>query len=60
MAVIGHFISGSVVDGTSGRSAAVFDPALGIETKRLALADASEVDKAVAAAKLAFPAWRDT
>jgi malonate-semialdehyde dehydrogenase (acetylating)/methylmalonate-semialdehyde dehydrogenase len=37
----------------------VFDPALGVETKRVALADTSEINSAVASASAAFPAWRD-
>jgi malonate-semialdehyde dehydrogenase (acetylating)/methylmalonate-semialdehyde dehydrogenase len=37
----------------------VYDPALGVETKRVALADQAEVDAAVASAKAAFPAWAE-
>ncbi|MDQ1573483.1 MAG: malonate-semialdehyde dehydrogenase (acetylating) / methylmalonate-semialdehyde dehydrogenase, partial [Actinomycetota bacterium] len=42
------------------RTAAVFDPALGTETSLVRLADAADIDAAVAAARAAFPAWRDT
>jgi len=57
---IPHWISGAEVVGTSGRTSPVYDPALGIETKQVALADQHDVDAAVAAAHAAFPAWRDT
>ncbi|GAA1690206.1 CoA-acylating methylmalonate-semialdehyde dehydrogenase [Microcella alkalica] len=57
--VVPHWIDGAEFPGTSGRTAAVFDPALGVETKRVALADESEIQRAVASAKAAFPAWRD-
>jgi len=60
MGIVGHFISGLEVEGASGRYSAVFDPALGVQTKQVALAGADEVDAAVQSAKLAFPAWRDT
>ena len=39
-----------------GRTAPVFDPALGVETKRVALADAAVTSAPVAAAAAAFPA----
>jgi len=54
-----HYIDGTIVESASGRTAPVFDPALGVQTKRVALADDAEIDRAVAAAKAAFPAWRD-
>jgi malonate-semialdehyde dehydrogenase (acetylating)/methylmalonate-semialdehyde dehydrogenase len=56
---ITHWIDGKRVSGTSGRTAPVFDPALGVATKNVALADQSEIDAAIASAKAAFPAWRD-
>ncbi|MFP5289521.1 MAG: CoA-acylating methylmalonate-semialdehyde dehydrogenase [Actinomycetes bacterium] len=55
--VVPHWIDGAEFPGASGRTAPVFDPALGIETKRVALADESEVARAVASASAAFPAW---
>jgi malonate-semialdehyde dehydrogenase (acetylating)/methylmalonate-semialdehyde dehydrogenase len=55
-----HWISGREVVSTSGRTSPVFDPALGIQTKQVALADQRDVDAAVAAAHAAFPGWRDT
>ncbi|MBP8229427.1 MAG: aldehyde dehydrogenase family protein, partial [Xylophilus sp.] len=57
---IDHFISGQVVAGSSGRTQDVFNPATGAVTGRVALANATEVGQAVAAAQAAFPAWADT
>jgi malonate-semialdehyde dehydrogenase (acetylating)/methylmalonate-semialdehyde dehydrogenase len=57
---VGHWIDGCAVGGGSGRSSQVFDPALGLATKNVAIAGDHEVDLAVAAAKKAFPGWRDT
>ncbi len=57
--VINHWIDGNEFISTSGRTAPVYDPALGIETKRVALANQNEIDAAIASAKKAFPAWRD-
>ena len=57
---VNHWYDGAAVDGTSGRYADVTNPATGEVTARLALASADEVDAAVAAAKAAFPSWRDT
>ena len=57
--VVPHWIDGAESPSSSGRTAPVFDPALGIETKRVALADTSEINLAVASASAAFPAWRD-
>lgn len=59
-AVLGHFIAGSTVAGSSGRTAPVFNPATGEVTKQVALASQGEVDAAVAAAKAAFAEWRNT
>lgn len=60
IAVVNHYINGSLVESTSGRTAPVYDPALGVQTKNVALADQAEIDAAIAAASAAFPAWRDT
>ncbi|MGE4651378.1 MAG: aldehyde dehydrogenase family protein, partial [Myxococcota bacterium] len=57
---IPHWIDGKARDGQSGRYGAVFDPATGTQRARVAFADSAEVDAAVAAARAAFPAWRDT
>jgi len=55
---IGHWIDGAAVPGTSGRSGSVYNPATGEQTGEVAFASVEEVDRAVAAAKAAFPAWR--
>ncbi len=57
---IGHFIGGKLVAGTSGKFGDVFNPASGEVTGRVSLADAREVDVAVAAANAAWPAWAAT
>jgi malonate-semialdehyde dehydrogenase (acetylating)/methylmalonate-semialdehyde dehydrogenase len=59
MSEIGHIIGGKRVAGTSGQSGPVFNPATGEQTGRVAFADAAEVDRAVAAAKAAQPAWAE-
>jgi malonate-semialdehyde dehydrogenase (acetylating)/methylmalonate-semialdehyde dehydrogenase len=58
--VVGHWIGGHEVPGESGRTSPVFDPALGVQTKSVALANQAEITAAIASAKAAFPAWRDT
>ncbi len=57
---ISHWIDGRVVESTSGRSGAVFNPAIGEQTASVDLASVEEVDAAVAAAKAALPEWRST
>jgi malonate-semialdehyde dehydrogenase (acetylating)/methylmalonate-semialdehyde dehydrogenase len=57
---IGHWIGGRRVDGTSGRSGPVYNPATGRQTGAVDFATVEEVDAAVQAAKEAFPAWRAT
>ncbi len=57
---ISHWIDGKVFEGNSGRSGVVFDPATGQQQAAVDLADAEDVDHAVAVAKAAFPAWRAT
>ena len=58
METIDHWIGGKRVPGASGRTASVYDPARGIETARVALADADEVTAAVAVAAQAAREWR--
>ena len=60
MRTIDHFLAGHVVAGTSGRYQDVTNPATGAVTGRTALASTEEVQRAVAAAQAAFPAWADT
>jgi malonate-semialdehyde dehydrogenase (acetylating)/methylmalonate-semialdehyde dehydrogenase len=57
---ISHFINGAVVEGSSGRSGPVFNPAEGKQTAEVDFASTAEVDKAVEAARVAWPAWRST
>src|SRR3569623_546505 len=54
---ISHYINGQRVAGKSGRTAPVFNPAIGQQVASVALASTSEVDQAVAAARRAFPEW---
>src|SRR5271155_3657998 len=54
---IHHWISGTGVQGLSGRFADVFHPASGQLRPRAPLAPPAEVDTAVAAAAEAFPSW---
>jgi malonate-semialdehyde dehydrogenase (acetylating)/methylmalonate-semialdehyde dehydrogenase len=58
--VIGHWIGGQPVPGTSGRRGPVFNPATGAQEKWVDFASTDELDAAVAAARAAFPAWRAT
>jgi malonate-semialdehyde dehydrogenase (acetylating) / methylmalonate-semialdehyde dehydrogenase len=55
---IHHWIGGQVYAGQSGRSGPVYNPATGQQTGEVDFATADEVDRAVQAAKTAFPAWR--
>src|ERR1700694_4153220 len=57
---IGHFIGGSEVKGASGRFGDVFNPNTGEVQAKVALANKSEVEKAIANAEAAFPAWAAT
>jgi malonate-semialdehyde dehydrogenase (acetylating)/methylmalonate-semialdehyde dehydrogenase len=55
--MIGHWIDGRPVAGTSGRTAPVYDPARGEQSGEVALASAGEVGAAVAAAVAASVDW---
>jgi malonate-semialdehyde dehydrogenase (acetylating)/methylmalonate-semialdehyde dehydrogenase len=57
---IDHWIGGASATGASERTGPVYNPALGVEQKRVRLASTDDVDAAVQAAARAFPAWRDT
>jgi malonate-semialdehyde dehydrogenase (acetylating)/methylmalonate-semialdehyde dehydrogenase len=54
---IGHWIGGRRVEGASGRSAPVFDPARGVQTAEVALASAAEVADVVKVAVDAAGDW---
>ncbi len=56
-AVVGHWIDGAPDAGASQRFGDVYNPATGEIARRVALADSADVDRAVAAARAAFPAW---
>ncbi len=55
--IIGHFIGGAPVAGTSGNHADIFNPTTGEVQAQVALASSAEVDAAVQNAKAAQPAW---
>jgi malonate-semialdehyde dehydrogenase (acetylating) / methylmalonate-semialdehyde dehydrogenase len=57
---ISHWVDGKVLEGTSGRSGVVWQPATGEQQASVDFASVEEVDHAVAVAKAAFPAWRAT
>jgi malonate-semialdehyde dehydrogenase (acetylating) / methylmalonate-semialdehyde dehydrogenase len=57
--VVPHWVDGAECAGVSGRTAPVFDPALGAATKEVPLANGAEIEAAIASAKAAFPAWRN-
>src|SRR5690606_7203639 len=55
-----HWISGKPAAGRSGRFGDVFNPATGEVTARVPLADAAELDAAVASASAALAGWAAT
>src|SRR6059058_1360981 len=57
---IPHWIGGRRVEGGSGRTGPVYNPATGRQTGAVDFATAAEVDAAVQAARQAFPGWRQT
>ena len=57
---IGHFIGGKAVEGTSGRTADVFNPDTGEVRAKVALASKAEVEKAIANAEAAQGEWAAT
>ena len=58
--VVGHHINGQTVSDTGERTLPVYNPATGRITRSVALAGKATVEKAVAAAEAAYPAWRRT
>src|SRR5438552_9656200 len=58
VARISHWIDGQRVEGESGRSGPVYNPALGVQTGQVDFASIEEIDRAVQAAKQAFESWR--
>ena len=59
MRKIEHWIGGSETTGASTRTAPVWNPATGEQQAEVVLAEAADVDAAVAAAGKAFEEWRD-
>ena len=59
MKTIPHWINGQAKQSGSNRQGDVYDPALGSVASKVGFADQADIDLAVAAAKAAFPAWRD-
>src|ERR1700753_957192 len=59
MRTIPHWIAGSETTRASTRYGAVWNPATGEQQAQVALAEPSDVDAAVAAARKAFEEWRD-
>ena len=57
---IGHFIDGSIIPGNGKNVGNIYNPATGKIANRVVLADAADVNTAVAAAKAALPAWSST
>src|SRR5256884_9340882 len=55
---ISHWIGGHLVEGRSGRSGPVYNPALGTQTGAVDFATPEEVDLAVQTAREAFESWR--
>ena len=60
VAILSHWIDGRQVEVLPDQAGPVTNPATGQVIARVPRGGASEVDRAVAAAKAAFPAWRDT
>ena len=57
--LVGHWINGRISAPEGAKLAPVYDPALGVQTKSVTLADESAVSSAIDTAKAAFPEWRD-
>jgi malonate-semialdehyde dehydrogenase (acetylating)/methylmalonate-semialdehyde dehydrogenase len=56
---IQHWIGGAPTAGTGDRTSPVYDPAKGVQSAWVGLAEQADVDAAVAAASAAFPAWSE-
>jgi malonate-semialdehyde dehydrogenase (acetylating)/methylmalonate-semialdehyde dehydrogenase len=58
--IVPHYIQGQRYAGAQDRRGEVFDPATGARARDVVLATGSEVAKAVASARAAFPGWAGT
>ncbi len=56
----GHFINGQWVEGSSGETIDLYNPATGAVLARIASGNAEDTNAAVAAASAALPAWANT
>ncbi|NRP37043.1 Methylmalonate-semialdehyde dehydrogenase [acylating] [Marinobacterium sp. xm-d-579] len=57
MSIVGNYIGGQHVASNSGRTAPVYNPATGAQTKEVALSTADETRAAIANAQEAFKTW---
>lgn len=57
---ITHYIDGKPWQGAAARQGEVFDPATGVVSAHVDLADRATMDAAIASAAGAWPGWRDT
>jgi len=60
MRAIPHWIDGGPTTESGPHRLPVTNPATGVQTAQVCIADAADLDHAVASAAAAFPAWRDT
>jgi malonate-semialdehyde dehydrogenase (acetylating)/methylmalonate-semialdehyde dehydrogenase len=60
MQTIQHWINGAYTSPADSRLQDVMNPATGKVSAQVAMADADQAGQAIAAAKAAFPEWRDT
>ena len=60
MTDVHHYIQGKITEGTTGRWGEVYNPATGEKSRRVAFANAAEVDRTVQAAAAAFSGWATT
>ncbi len=60
MEQVQNFINGTLTASQSGRTAPVYNPANGEQTREVVLSSADEVRDAIAAAQKAFPRWATT
>jgi malonate-semialdehyde dehydrogenase (acetylating) / methylmalonate-semialdehyde dehydrogenase len=58
--LVSHWIGGRPVSADAARLQDVFNPATGKVARQVAMADAAIVERAVASAAAAWPAWADT
>jgi len=57
---LSHWIDGALVEGTSGRTSPVFNPATGEQSGEVQLASGADVQRAVASAVEAAASWRSS